>query len=206
MKKSDLRRSVRAALRNEQKQGELRRWLAWRLPTLPKSIRVPGATPKAELEAFAHIYINQVPSYFHTVSQLTRALGVNAIATPVLRLVADAFEESALPQTPGGLVDLLHLAYFGHRLLEEVTDYCVAASGGPQLPYAMTLANLICHDLIGEPFANELDADVQAIAEHWLAGRPLPRNPRASVRAQGIHWPPPPANLSLNGTLSDPLR
>ena len=65
-----------------------------------------------------------------------------------------------------GLEGLLDEAYLAHRLVEEVNDRYIAHFDQPLIPLDTTRANLIAHQLIGEPFANQLDEAVH----HALAG------------------------------------
>jgi hypothetical protein len=208
VKKSLLRVAVRAALEAPHNKPALQRWLGSRLPPLRRSVRIPAASPLRELERFARDYMQRLPDYIATVERLAGHLGVTEPARPLLQLANSIALDAAAPvpdqpRTAGQLVDLLHVSYFAYRLVEETIDYCVAASGGPQLPHAMTVATLICHDLIGEPFANELDAAVTAVVESWLVGRALP-NPARAPRASTVQWPQPAHNLALAGRFGLP--
>lgn len=55
------------------------------------------------------------------------------------------------------LLRLMGSAY-AHRLIEEINDRYLLETGQIFIPSDMTTANLIMHQLIGEPFANQLDA------------------------------------------------
>ena len=71
----------------------------------------------------------------------------------------------SLPSDHQGLLALLDEAYLAHRLLEEVNDRYLAHGGGQLVPLDTTRASLIVHHLLGEPFANELDALVQVTVD-----------------------------------------
>lgn len=177
----------------EQRRGQLHQWLARRLPALDHSIRLPAIDPAGALMDFVRSYISQLPGYLETTCRLLRQLGSERLAEPAIRLIGDFFTSRSDDGEPLTLLELLHQAYLAHRLIEEINDYCVVRLGGPRLPPQMLVANLVCHNLIGEPLANELDGMVVQTADSWLAGRPLP-TVRRVVRAD---WPTPPASVSL---------
>ena len=54
-------------------------------------------------------------------------------------------------------------------MLEEVNDRFISYCGIPLAPLDTTRANVIAHELIGEPFANELDQAVLFSAELLLS-------------------------------------
>ncbi len=100
---------------------------------------------------------------------MAREAGIAAEVEPLLKIASDYF------LSPPSLVDghdpleaLLDEAYLAHRLLEEVNDRFMAQSGIPLAPMDMTMPNIIAHELIGEPFANELDQAVLFSAELLL--------------------------------------
>lgn len=67
-----------------------------------------------------------------------------------------------------GLDGLFDEAYLAHRLVEEVNDRYIAHFGQPLIPLDTTVANLVAHQLIGEPFANQLDEAVRQALEGLL--------------------------------------
>jgi len=95
--------------------------------------------------------------------------GIDAQIKPVLRL-AEEFFLNPPPVMDGhdGLEALLDEAYLAHRLVEEVNDRYIAHFGQPLIPLDTTVANLVAHQLIGEPFANQLDAAVHHASETLL--------------------------------------
>ena len=63
---------------------------------------------------------------------------------------------------------LLDEAYLAHRLVEEVNDRYITHLGQPLIPLDTTVANVIAHQLIGEPFANQLDEAVHHAVDELL--------------------------------------
>jgi hypothetical protein len=70
------------------------------------------------------------------------------------------FEPPELLEGHDGLLALIDEAYLAHRLIEEVNDRVMMASGLPLSPMDMTLSNIVVHDILGDQFANQLDLAV----------------------------------------------
>jgi hypothetical protein len=66
-----------------------------------------------------------------------------------------------------GILGILDKVYFGHRLLEEWHDRRRLVARGAALSWDTSLANLLAHILIGDTYANELDAAVLEMMEAW---------------------------------------
>lgn len=155
-----LRERVRAAHQQEEKEAGLRHWLEQRLPALHPAI-TPAADAGETLLAFVEAYISQVPDILEAAQAVADAANIRGQLLPVLK-VAEAFflQPPDLPADHQGLLALLDEAYLAHRLLEEVNDRYLVHGGEPLIPVDNTRANLIVHQLLGEPFANRLDAAV----------------------------------------------
>lgn len=69
------------------------------------------------------------------------------------------------------LETLLVSAYLCHRLMEEMYDNNRTTRNSELCAVESTQANLLAHQLIGEPFANELDQSLEITAKR-LAGSP----------------------------------
>ena len=110
---------------------------------------------------FVSAYIEQVPEMLQAAHAVAQEAGIEAQIKPVLK-VAEAFflQPPALMAGHEGLEGLLDEAYLAHRLVEEVNDRYIRHLGAPLIPLDTTVANLIAHQLIGEPFANQLDEAV----------------------------------------------
>lgn len=158
---SALRARVAEARSNQQSEAALKNWLEHKLPDLHPAIAPqPGAT--GILLNFIQAYIAQVPDILEAAEAVADAAKIRTQLLPVLK-VAEAFflEPPALPADHKGMLALLDEAYLAHRLVEEVNDRYVIHGCGPLIPLGMTRANLIVHQLLGEPFSNELDAEVE---------------------------------------------
>lgn len=99
-----------------------------------------------------------------------------------------------------GLEKIMHSAYLSERLIEEINDHCTRSQFEPLLPIDMTTANLIIHNIIGEPLANDLDRFIEVIAKQILVAAPKydnaedssqlpnPTTHHASLDNKLLHW------------------
>ena len=162
-----LRERIDQALQHETEHGSLATDLAGRIDGLHRAIRLPEADAPGTLLRFVRAYVDEVPELVEAAASVASKAGIDAQIKPVLRL-AEQFFLSPPPELEGheGLEALLDEAYLAHRLVEEVNDRYIAHFGQPLIPLDTTRANLIAHQLIGEPFANQLDEAVH----HALTG------------------------------------
>lgn len=168
-----IRAAIELAKQHETATGDLRAALLRQLPTLHVAIQLPHTQPVEALLAFVTAYIEHVPACLEATAAIARAAQIDTQAGPLLQLAEDYFlEPSALTDAGVGLTELMNEAYLAHRLLEEINDYYQLQTGVPLIPLDMTVANLIGHHLIGEPFANELDEAVHFSIEQLLQRHP----------------------------------
>lgn len=161
MNSSALRQQIQQALAQEAATGQLARQLEQQLGGLHPTIQLPAGDAHGVLLRFVSAYIEQVPDVLDAANSVAREAGIEAQVKPVLK-VAEHFFLSPPEVMDGhqGLDALLDEAYLAHRLVEEVNDRYIAHLGQPLIPLDTTVANVIAHQLIGEPFANQLDEAV----------------------------------------------
>lgn len=166
MKIQALRDRVDDARLEEQSETSLHDWLDARLPELHPAI-MAESEPRRALLHFVEGYIAQVPNVLEAAESVAEAASLRKHLLPVLT-VAEAFflQPPDLPADHRGMLALLDEAYLAHRVMEEVNDRYVAHGCGPLIPLDMTRANLIAHQLLGEPFANDLDSIVEQAVRH----------------------------------------
>jgi len=169
MKTAALRELIQRAHQHEADSANLANLLEQKMPELHHTIRLPEGDGKQALVRFVKAYIDQVPDILDAANQVARDAGIEGQIKPVLK-VAEAFflEPSALMDGHEGLDGMLDEAYLAHRLVEEVNDRYITHLGQPLIPLDTTLANVIAHQLIGEPFANELDEVVHRAVDGML--------------------------------------
>lgn len=168
-KLTQIHRLIATASQQEQASAQLATMLAARLERLHDAIRLPPQEAPQFLANFVLRYISQVPAFIEAISEITKEAGIFEGVLPLLDIASDYFLSP--PQIIGDhcqLAALLDEAYLAHRLLEEVNDRFIGYCGIPLAPMDMTRANVIAHELIGEPFANELDQAVLFSAELLL--------------------------------------
>lgn len=162
-----LRELIQRAHQHETNSKQLSALLSTQLERLHPSIRLPNIDTLEVLTRFVSAYIEQVPDVLEAANQVAREAGIEAQIKPVLKVAEQFFlQPPALMAGHEGLDGLLDEAYLAHRLVEEVNDRYIAHLGRPLIPLDTTVANLIAHQLIGEPFANQLDEAVH----HAVAG------------------------------------
>lgn len=160
---------IRQAQEEDTASGRLVDFLRHRTPHLHNSIRLPQEQAAALLADFVMRYIRHVPDFIEAISTMAKEAGIYDDVSPLLKIASDYFlSPPSLVGEHSQLQAMLDEAYLAHRLLEEVNDRFMAQSGIPLAPMDMTMANIIAHELIGEPFANELDQAVLFSAELLL--------------------------------------
>lgn len=180
-----LRERIDQALQHETEHGSLAAHLAGRVEGLHRAIRLPGDDAPGTLLRFVRAYVDEVPELVEAAASVASEAGIDAQIQPVLHL-AEAFFLSPPPELEGheGLEAILDEAYLAHRLVEEVNDRYIAHFGQPLIPLDTTVANLVAHALIGEPFANQLDAAVQHACETLLDEQIFTSEATQDYRAQ----------------------
>jgi hypothetical protein len=164
-----IRHLIHSAKQIEGVSAHLSRVLSMRANQLHEAIKLPTQEAEQLLADFAVRYIAQVPEFIEAISEITKEAGIYDGIVPLLNIASDYFLSP--PEIIGKhaqLEALLYEAYLAHRLLEEVNDRFIGYCGIPLAPMDMTRANVITHEIIGEPFANELDQAVLFSAELLL--------------------------------------
>lgn len=166
---SHIREIITHAREQDKDSAQLLSRLETRATHLHEAIKLPGDRAASMLADFVVRYIEQVPNFIEAITHIAREAGIYEGVEPLLNIACDYFLSP-----PDIIVDHRHLetlldeAYLAHRLLEEVNDRFIGYCGIPLAPMDMTRANVIAHELIGEPFANELDQAVLFSAELLL--------------------------------------
>ena len=165
MRISELRERVRSAREQAASDESLRGWLQRKLPQLHRAINVRDAA-ESTLFNFIQTYIERVPDLLEAAQSVATNARMKAQLLPVLKVAEEFFlQPPEVAEAHHGLLLLLDEAYLAHRLVEEVNDRYLSHGGEPLIPMNNIKANLIVHQLLGEEYANELDAAVdEAVA------------------------------------------
>jgi hypothetical protein len=164
-----IRLLIANAQASDASSGRLQQFVRVRRDKLHTAIKLPEAEASALLVDFVLRYIQHVPDFIEAIRDLTQEAGIYREVRPLLKIASDYFlSPPSIVHHTCELEALLDEAYLAHRLLEEINDRFMASHGIPLAPMDMTLANIVAHELIGEPFANELDQAVLFSAELLL--------------------------------------
>lgn len=171
MNTAALRELIERANTHEKQTQQLAAALAGRFAGLHRSITLEGGEADAHesLQRFVDAYINQVPDVIEAAAEVAIEAGIAAQIQPVLNIALEYFiQPPKIMDGHEGLDSLLDEAYLAHRLVEEVNDVYIRHFAQPLIPQDTTVANLIAHSLIGEPFANQLDEVVHHSIDQLL--------------------------------------
>ncbi len=160
------------ARRQEARSGAFLRQMKEKAARLPGSVVVDGYQPATSLFQFAVEYIEMAPRLIECVDACAREAGITELFQPFIDAAIRFFTQpSVLLVRYDGLDGLLIRAYLCHRLMEEMQDNNRSIRASELIDLEATRANLLVHELIGEPFANELD-DAITVTVLQTAGTP----------------------------------
>lgn len=165
----NIRRLIQQASACDKESRALINALDLRIPALHSAIKLPGGTAPQHLFDFVVRYIEHVPNFIEAITDIAKSTKIEEHTSPLLRIATDYFLRS--PKTienPESLEGLFKASYLAHRLLEEINDRFIVLCGAPLAPMDMTRANIIAHEIIDEPLANDLDQAVLFSAEILL--------------------------------------
>lgn len=169
MSTAAVRELIQQAYAADARNGHLARLIQAQIDSLHPSIALASDDAIGVLTRFVHAYIEQVPEFLDAAASVARNAGIEERIQPVLGVAEQFFlTPPSVLQGHDGLDALLDEAYLAHRLVEEVNDRYIAHFGQPLIPLDTTVANLVAHQLIGEPFANQLDEAVHHAVESML--------------------------------------
>ncbi len=162
----NLRHSIEQARLLEDQNGQLAAQLSLKTASLHPAIKTPHDNAVPVLLDFVIRYTEHVAEFVDVLS----IIGINANCCEYTEAVVD-FCTDVFDQTPtllkgqNELAILMAQAYIAHRVIEEVNEHFSQQCNEPLIPMDMTRSNLIIHQLIGEPLANQLDLVAQDVAE-----------------------------------------
>ena len=158
MRVSTLRSIIDQAFYHEEKTKRLQRHLKLHIETLPNRLKIEPENELQSLTNFLKEYINHVPDFLQSLKESAQKSGIEVHVFPLLKVAEEYFiSPPTLPNDHIGVMALMDEAYLAHRLFEEVNDRYISRVGMPLIPWDMTLANVVAHQLVGEELANKLD-------------------------------------------------
>lgn len=160
------------ARRKEARSGTFLRQLHEKVAALPAAVTIEGYQPATCLFQFVVEYIEMAPRLIECVEACAREAGKADLFEPFVNAAIRYFTQpSALLVRYDGLDGLLIRAYLCHRLMEEMYENNRCTRASEIVDIEATRANLLAHQLIGEPFANELDDSI-TVTVLQIAGTP----------------------------------
>lgn len=110
------------------------------------------------------------------------------------KAAASAFVDDMMADTAENMdnpVRLLYVAYFVHRMMEELNDQFAVFYGYPLLPCDLTHDNVVIHQVIGEEFGNHLDLGVHFAMESIIGAKTAESNQthkRSQEQHEACYW------------------
>ncbi|WP_416396625.1 hypothetical protein [Allohahella sp. A8] len=146
---------INSGVRRDFEASGLQLWIGRRLGQLPGRISIADTDAGAALGAFVRLYISLVPAVLQCISRDAEPDSLlSAICDQCVRYFTE-LPEAVTGQS--GVSGLLIKAYRCHRLVEEFRDTYPDLGRSDAFHFVNDEANLLVHQLVGEPFANEVD-------------------------------------------------
>lgn len=143
----------------------LSRFLRQRLNHLHRSILVSDQNGPENLALFIERYVGLAADIVATLNNVINSIGISG---EMAYQVAMAQQFLDIPPTivsrEQGLESQMYQAYLACRLAEELNDVVHSHCSSPVISVDLTKSNVIVHHIIGEPFANQLDATIQSLS------------------------------------------
>ncbi len=168
---SDLYRHIEKVKRDEQAKHTLAKYIDMHMGNLHKAVTINSDSPSAAIFEFITSYIDSAPDYLKAIYTLALDSKTYSYVKPFTNLACMFFiKPPDLLLNYQGLQRLLYQAYLSNRLLEELNDQ-ITSFGHPLSPFDISMDNIICHALIGDELANQLDHLVLLSLETTVSDR-----------------------------------
>lgn len=154
----DLYRHIGKVKQDEKRENKMIGYIEAHIGSLHKAISINSASPSDTLFKFTIAYIDSAPDYLDAIRTLALESKTYAYVKPFIGLAFMFFIKppELILQYPGAQ-RLLYQCYLSNRLLEELNDQISSVSSTPLSPMDIGMDNIICHALIGDELANQLD-------------------------------------------------
>ena len=144
----------------------LSRFLGQRFDHLHHSIMVQGHDVPESLALFIERYVGLATDIVATLNNVIHSIGIGG---EMAQQAATAQQFLDIPLTivsrQQELESQMYQAYLAGRFVEELNDVVETQCGNPVIRVDITRSNLLVHHIIGEPFANQLDAAIQSLSD-----------------------------------------
>ena len=150
--------AIADARNGEARTHQFEQWLRHKISSLHPAVQFEGTDPQRDLAAYLTEYVDLVPQMLQQISLCAEQGRVLTTFQRLIDRCAEYFvSPSGVPVTHPTLQSLVIPAYQSHRLIEEFHDNNRSLAHAPAGSMHATRINLLVHDIIGEPFANEVD-------------------------------------------------
>ena len=184
---------ITKAKSHEKKTNQLALHLQSVTKGLHSSVRMSDKKKAPDaLMNFVIKYIEHSPKFLSVMAKVSAEANMIGLTLPLIKVSEDFFLNP--PEILGAetsLERLLESSYLTHRLIEEVNDRFQARTGKALVPVDMITANLIVHNLIGEPFSNQLDVFCFELAKEIVPHSEIKTKPSSNIlisEEQQIIW------------------
>lgn len=165
-------RVIEQAKRSEAKTQAFHHMMEDKIHQLHLIIGLHDEDPADCLVKFAIEYIEMAPQVMECVEACAKEAHAEWLFEPFVNAAFNYFvNPTVIFSHYTGLDGLLMKAYLCHRLLEEMYENNKSIRNSQLCAVEVTQANLLAHQLIGEPFANELDESMLMTVKQ-VAGSP----------------------------------
>lgn len=210
----DLYQHIVKIKQKEQHEKKMICYIEAHLEKLHKSVSINSATPAETLYEFTFAYIESAPDYLDAIQTLAVESKTYAYVKPFIGLAFMFFIKppELILQHPAAQ-RLLYQSYLSNRLLEELNDQIMSISSTPLTPMDIGMDNIVCHAIIGDEIANQLDHLVLLALETTIADKTVFEQPETQVFLERIRkdnwkgvkerWPCFSNDLSANLLIGD---
>lgn len=155
---AQLKQHINDAIATERRTRQFAQEMSCLTSGLHATVNLPEKKPGQSLAEFVEKYVAQVPKSLAVMEKAAAEAETRPLILPLIKITEDFFfKPPAILSQSNKFKGVMEAAYLSHRLIEEINDRYMAQAETPLLPVDMLTANLIIHNLIGEPFANQLD-------------------------------------------------
>lgn len=155
---SDLYGHIGKIKQEETLENKMLGFIEAHLGSLHKAISINSDTPAVSLFEFTLGYIDSAPDYLDAINTLAFESKTTPYVKPFIGLAFMFFiKPPELLLRYSGAQRLLYQCYLSNRLMEELNDQITSVSSTPLSPMDISMDNIICHALIGDELANQLD-------------------------------------------------
>lgn len=155
---AQLKQHINDAISTEHRTRQFAQEMSCLTSGLHATVNLPEKKPGQSLAEFVEKYVAQVPKSLAVMEKAAAEAETRPLILPLIKITEDFFfKPPAILSQSNKFKGVMEAAYLSHRLIEETNDRYMAQAETPLFPVDMLTANLIVHNLIGEPFANQLD-------------------------------------------------